>query len=407
MYPENGLEKMRQVIENCMGDAPPYCEATCPLHTDVKGYVNLIAEGKYPEAARLIREKLFLPATLGRICAHPCEEKCKRGDLKHPMSIAALKRFAARYDDPEKWDLAIGDDKGLSVAVIGAGPAGAQAALDLRKKGYAVTVYEKLPVVGGMLRVGIPEYRLPREIIDSEYSYLEKLGVTFRLGTEIGKDLSWDQVREEHDAVLIAVGSHKSVMIPIPGVDLEGVIPAVDLLRVASLARSYPVGRKVAVIGGGNVAIDAARTLRRIGAGEVHLYCLEKRDEMPAHCWEVEEAEEEGVIMHCCKGPAEILGKDGKVTGMAFHDCLSVFNEEGRFAPVCDTSRTEEIPFDNVVMAIGQSTDSSFLPEESTPRPSRREFRESSPPATPSSGPGSPSRPWPWAARPPSPSTAS
>ncbi len=365
MYPEEVLQKMQEIVDNCMGDAPAYCVSTCPMHTDVKGYINLIAEGRYVDAIKLIREKLFLPATLGRICAHPCEEKCKRNDLKYPMAIATLKRFAAEYDDENDWDLSIQPEKDKKIAIIGSGPAGAQAALDLRKKGYKVTIFEKLPVVGGMLRVGIPEYRLPRNIIDFEYSYLQKLGVEFRLNTEVGKDISFDELRNSFDVVLITVGAHKSTTIHIPGIDLEGVIPGVDFLREVSMTKKYPVGKKVAVIGGGNVAIDVARSLRRVGAEEVHLFCLESRKEMPAHSWEVEEAEEEGVVIHNGWGPKEIIGNNGKAAKIVLKACTSVFDSQGRFNPTYDENRLTEIEVDNVVMAIGQATDSSFIPEDS------------------------------------------
>ena len=212
-YPKEVLDKMQSIVDDCMGDAPAYCEAECPMHTDVKGYVNLIAEGKHKEAISVIREKLFLPATLGRICAHPCEDKCKREEVfRQPMAVAALKRFAAdNYDDKKDWDLTIEAEKSQKVAVIGAGPAGAQAALDLRRKGYDVTVYEKLPVFGGMMRVGIPEYRLPRDIIDHEYSLLEDIGVKFKMGVEVGKDVSFEELKRDYDAIIIAIGAHKGV----------------------------------------------------------------------------------------------------------------------------------------------------------------------------------------------------
>ncbi|SHJ88272.1 FAD-dependent oxidoreductase [Paramaledivibacter caminithermalis] len=361
-YPKQVLDKMQDIVDNCMGDAPPYCQATCPMHTDVKGYVNLIGEGKHKEAINLIREKLFLPATLGRICAHPCEEKCKREEaFRQPMAIAALKRFAAdNYDDKKDWNLTIEVEKPQKIAVIGAGPAGAQAALDLRRKGYKVTVFERLQVVGGMMRVGIPEYRLPRHIIDHEYSLLKDIGVEFKMGVEIGKDISFESLKNDFDAVIIAVGAHKGVVIPIPGHDLNGVLNAVDFLREVSLTRKYDIGKKIAVIGGGNVAIDVARSARRVGAEEVHLVCLESRPEMPAHDWEIEEAEEEGIILHDGFGPVKIVGNNGKVSGFEIKKCVSVFDEDGKFNPKYDENVKKILDVDNVVFAVGQAVDNSF-----------------------------------------------
>lgn len=364
-YPKEVLDKMQDIVDNCMGDAPPYCEATCPMHTDVKGYVNLVAEGKHSEAVNVIREKLFLPRTLGRICAHPCEEECKREkEFRQPMAIAAIKRFAAdNYDDENNWDLNTEEEKSQKVAVIGAGPAGAQAALDLRRKGYKVTVYERLQVLGGMMRVGIPEYRLPRDIIDHEYSLLNKIGVEFKMGVEIGKDISFEEIRKQYDAVIIAVGAHKPVIIPIPGHDLDGVLNAVDFLKEVSLTRKYNIGKKIAVIGGGNVAIDVARSARRIGVKEVHLVCLESRPEMPAHDWEIEEAIEEGVVLHDGFGPEKILDKNGKVSGFQIKKCKSVFDKDGKFNPQYDEKIKEVLDVDNVVFAVGQGVDNSFVPE--------------------------------------------
>lgn len=364
-YPKEVLDKMQKIVDDCMGDSAPYCEATCPMHTDVKGYVNLIAEGKHKEAINVIREKLFLPATLGRICAHPCEENCKREEeFRQPMAIATLKRFAAdNYDDKKDWNLKIESEKSGKVAVIGAGPAGAQAALDLRRKGYDVTVYERLEVFGGMMRVGIPEYRLPRDIIDHEYSLLEDLGVKFKMGVDIGKDISFEELKKENDAIIIAVGAHKGVVIPIPGHDIDGVLNAVDFLREVSLTRKYDIGKKIAVIGGGNVAIDVARSARRVGAQEVHLICLEDKPNMPAHDWEVEEAEEEGVILHDGFGPEKIIGPDGKVTGFEIKKCTSIFDKDGKFNPQYDENLKKILEVDNVIFAIGQGVDNSFVPE--------------------------------------------
>jgi NADPH-dependent glutamate synthase beta subunit-like oxidoreductase len=371
------LAKMKEIADGCMGEAPAYCVATCPMRTDVKGYVSLIGEGKHAEALRRVRETLFLPGTLGRICAHPCEEKCKRGEMKNPLSIAALKRFVAdRCDDDTLWDLGTAPEKGKRVAVIGAGPAGAQAALDLRRKGYQVTVYDRLQVKGGMLRVGIPEYRLPREVIDREYSLLEKIGIRFVLGVDIGKDIPFENLRRENDAVLIAVGAHKSVMLPVPGIDLAGVLNAVDFLREVSLTGRAELGHKVVVVGGGNVAVDTARSARRAGARDVHLVCVESRDEMPAHDWEIREAEEEGIEVHTSCGPLEILGAEGKVTGLRTVRCISVFDADGKFSPRYDSEVTDVITdVDNIIFAIGQSVDGSFVSEDLLPRQAGGRFR--------------------------------
>ncbi|KRT34807.1 FAD-dependent oxidoreductase [Acetomicrobium hydrogeniformans] len=363
-YPPDVIEKMKEIVEECMGDAPPFCQAACPMHTDAKGYIQMISEGKYKDAIKLIREKLFLPGTLGRICAHPCEERCKRGDLKYPMSIAELKRFASQFDNPSDWDLHCEQDKGKSVAIIGGGPAGAQAAIDLKKKGYSVTIFEKLPKAGGMLQVGIPEYRLPREIVDFEYSYLYKLGIEIRTGTEVGKDISFNDIKDNYDAILIATGATKSLILPIPGNDLNGVLGALELLKDVSEKKPVEVGNKAVVIGGGNVAMDAARTLLRVGAKEVQLFCLEQRHEMPAHTWEVEEAEDEGVIVNNGYGPKEILGKNGKVKAIRFKKCLSVFDAEGKFNPSYDENDIIEIDADSIIFAVGQRPDTSFIPTE-------------------------------------------
>lgn len=362
-YPESVLNKMKDIVDNCMGDAPPYCEATCPMHTDIKGYVNLIADGKNKESIKLIREKLFLPATLGRICAHPCEEKCKREEeFKQPMSIAALKRFVAdNYDDESDWDISVQKEMDKSIAIIGAGPAGAQAALDLRKKGYKVTIFEKLPVVGGMMRVGIPEYRLPRSVIDFEYRLLKKIGVEIKLGIEVGKDISFDKLKEEYDSVIIAVGAHKGVIIPLEGSNLDGVTHAVEFLKEVSLTKKFDCGKKIAVIGGGNVALDVARSARRIGVEEVNLICLEEKGKMPAHNWEVEEAIEEGVILHAGFGSDKIVGEE-KVRGIEIKKCLNIFDEEGNFNPVFDNNN-KLLEVDNIIFAVGQGIDNSFIKE--------------------------------------------
>lgn len=364
-YSQEVLDQMREIVDNCMGEEAAYCQAACPMHTDVKGYVNLIAEEQFDASIQLIRQKLFLPASLGRVCAHPCEENCKRKEaFSEPMSIAMLKRYVAdNYDMEADWDLTTAPDNGRKVAVIGAGPAGAQAAIDLRKKGYQVDIFEKLDVVGGMMRVGIPAYRLPRDIIDFEYRYLEKLGVNFHFGVEIGKDVTMESLEADFDAVVVAVGAHKGIVIPLEGHEAEGVLNAVDFLREVSLTGKAKIGKRIAVIGGGNVAIDVARSARRIGADQVHLICLEEKADMPAHDWEVEEALEEGVRLHSSHGSSHIAVKNGKVAGLAIQKCLSIFDDTKAFNPKFDESSLHTLEVDQVIFAVGQAVDSSFAGE--------------------------------------------
>ena len=204
------IANMEKIVENCMGEETAACVATCPMHTNVKEYVRLIKEGKGKEAIRVIRENLFLPGTLGRICAHPCEGKCKWNEGKSPMAIASLKRYAAdHFDFEDDWNYEIKEDNGKKVAIIGAGPSGLQAALELRREGCRVTVYEKLGVRGGMMRVGIPAYRLPREVLEREISYLDRLGIEFICDCEIGKDLAFQTLLDDYDSVVVAVGKHQ------------------------------------------------------------------------------------------------------------------------------------------------------------------------------------------------------
>ncbi len=350
------IKDAQKIVEECMGKEDAFCQSACPMSTDAKGYVNLIAEKKYDEAIKLIREKLFLPNTLGRVCAHPCEKDCRREvDFNEPIAIAALKRFAAeKADDESIWDLTTGNDTGKKVAVVGAGPAGAQAAIDLRRNGHAVTIYDKLDVLGGMMRVGIPAYRLPRDIIDYEYSYLTKLGVEFKLGVEIGKDIKFSELRDQYDVVLLAHGAHKGNIIPIPGHKAEGVFPATEYLKEISLTGNFEkAGKKIMVIGGGDVAMDCARSSFRIGAEEVYQCSLEDNDNLPASHEEIHESLEEGVIFNAGWGPIEIIEQDGKVTGIKIQKVKSIFDDEGRFNPAYEAEE-KIIDIDTVVMATGQ-----------------------------------------------------
>jgi len=361
-------------------EASPPCQVACPLHTDVRGYVAAIAQGDFEKGYAIAREPNPLVYVCSHVCAHPCEEECRRGHVDEPVSIAALKRFVAERHDsalghgPAKSDA---EPKEQKVAVIGAGPAGLTAAYDLARMGYPVTVFEALPEPGGMLRVGLPKYRLPREIIDVDIKGIQEAGVEIKTGVRIGQGLTISGLKEQgYAAVFIAIGAQQSRGLRIEGTELDGVLLGVDFLRDVNQGKPVKLGKRVLVIGGGNVAVDVARSaVRQGGPGdekEVHMICLECREEMPAHEWEIIEAKNEGIMLHPSLGPNKILGRDGKVVGLETIVCDSVFDSEGRFNPtfVCDTESV--IKGDTVILAIGQASDLSFLrPEdgvELTPR---------------------------------------
>lgn len=363
---EDVIARMSEFNENCMGDSEAACVTTCPMNTDARGYVKLIGEGKGKEAIKLIRENLFLPGTLGRICAHPCEKNCRRGDEDLPIAIASLKRYAAdNFDNPEEWDLSKENTTGKKVAVIGAGPAGAQGALELARNGHKITLFEKLPVLGGMMRVGIPEYRLPRDIIDKEYNILEKMGVEIKLETEIGKDIAFDDIKKSYDAILVAVGKHKGrIDTRLKNSGAVGVYNAADYLKEISLTGEFKnIGKKVAIIGGGDVAMDCARSSVRIGAVEtVYSIPLEATfDEMSASNHEIEGAVEEEIKFKLGNGIDKILtDENNRVNGIVLKRCLSLFDDNCNFNPKFDENTKEILEVDAIVFAIGQGIDSSF-----------------------------------------------
>ncbi|HHV10814.1 MAG TPA: FAD-dependent oxidoreductase [Clostridiales bacterium] len=355
-FSESVIHNAEKIVNECMGLEDSFCTSRCPMSTDAKRYVNLIAEQNYVEAVKVIREKVFLPNTLGRICAHPCESVCRReAEYGQPISIAALKRFAAEKADHESiWDLTTGEDTGKHVAIVGAGPAGAQAAIDLRKAGHSVTIYEKLDMVGGMLRVGIPEYRLPGDIIDYEYSYLDKLGIHFKMGVTIGKDISLEELREKYDAVLLAHGAHKGNIVSMPGNSTDGVYPATEYLKEISLTGKFSgAGKRIMIIGGGDVAMDCARSSLRIGAEEVYQCSLETLETLPACKEETDQTLEEGVICNFGWGPVEILEDDGAVGAIRIQKVKSIFDDNGKFNPSYE-EETRLIEVDTVIMATGQ-----------------------------------------------------
>jgi len=340
------------------------CRDACPAHIDVPGYLRLIAGGKADEANAVIREKVPFPGVLGRVCVHPCEDVCRRGEVNEPISICALKRYAA---DLEKglWkkNTRVKEDTGKKVAVIGAGPAGLTTAFYLRKQGHGVILFEARNKAGGMMRYGIPAYRLPWDIIDMEIGEILDLGVAFRPNQTLGRDFTLDQLREEgFDAVFVGVGAQLSRRMAIEGSDLPDVHWGVDFLRQLAEGEDIFLKEKVTVIGGGNVAVDVALSALRCGAKEVTIACLESREEMPAHEWEIEGALEEGVRIMPSWGPNRSEGENGRVTGVELVRCTSVFDDRGNFCPAFDDAK-EKVKTDQVIMAIGQASDLSFLEE--------------------------------------------
>ena len=375
MLKQSVIDNMKEIAEHCMGEETAACVATCPMHTNVKEYVRLIREGKGEEAIKVIRDQLFLPGTLGRICAHPCEGKCKWNEGKNPMAIASLKRYAAdHFDREEDWDLFCKDENGKKVAVIGAGPSGLQAALELRKEGCQVTVFEKMPVRGGMLRIGIPAYRLPRTILEREISYLDHLGVKFELNCEIGKNKPFSEILENFDSVIVAVGKQQGrVDRSLDHWDAKGIFSAAGFLKEAAMSQDVKEsGKVVLVVGGGDVAMDCARTARRLNAAEkVYSVCLEDSyDTMASSNHEIKGALAEGVKFNHSQAIQKIhTDENGRVSGVTLKKCLSMFDENGRFAPTYDEEDTRELKVDTIVFAIGQGVEAEFAGEILEQRP--------------------------------------
>ena len=342
------------------------CKAACPAHIDVPGYLRMCARGKRDEANAIIREKVPFPGVLGRVCIHPCEAACRRGEVNESISICALKRYAA---DGEKglWkkENRMVDDSGKKVAIVGAGPAGLTTAFYLRKKGHAVTVFDAGQAAGGMMRYGIPEFRLPTEILDKEINEILDRGIDLRPGQVLGKDITLDQLTNDgYDAVFLGVGAQDSRRIPLEGCNVPDVLWGVELLRRVAAGQEIKLKDSVVVFGGGNVAVDVAMTALRCGAGDVKMVCLECLDEMPVSPWELEEAKAEGVEIMPSWGPGRVITEDGKVTRMDLMECTCVFDEQGQFCP--EFSETKEcILVDQVILAVGQASDLSFLEDNS------------------------------------------
>ena len=345
------------------GIAP--CRVACPLHVNAQGYIALISQGRFAEALSLVREKNPFPGICGRICTHPCESQCTREKVDMPLAIMDLKRFVADQEKELGADLTISPEREERVAVIGAGPAGLMAAYELRRMGYQVTIFEALPFAGGMMRVGIPEYRLPRDILEKEVSLIQKMGVEIRFDTTIGEQITLADLKKEFSAVFIAVGAHVSARLGVDGEDLAGVKHGIDFLKEVNMGGKVNVGDKVAVVGGGNAAIDAARAAHRLGAEAVFIVYRRSRAEMPASPSEVAEAEREGIKIHFLTSPGRIVGEDGRVKGM---ECLKMKlgspDESGRRRPVSVEGSEFFLEADMIIPAIGQIPNVSFIDKE-------------------------------------------
>lgn len=391
------------------------CQYACPVHTDARGYIRAIAEGRYEDAYLIARGPNPLASICGRVCGAPCEVACRRGAIDKPVAIRGLKRFVADLfggrarpsEDfhPRDCDgldemtnvarfLASRDyvrPAGDPIAIVGSGPAGLAAAHDLALLGMRPVVLEMEPVPAGMLYTGVPAYRLPRDLIAAEVDTIRSLGVEFRCGVPVGRDVSFDQLRRDYRAVIVAVGAKRARMLTLPGSDAEGVLGGIDFLRAVSLGEPVKIGRRVIVIGGGNVAYDVSRSavrhdpeddptrlvdrqaesdisrmaLRQSAVREVHLCCLESREEMPADEVEIVEGEEEGIRRHNRLGPKEFLFREENgrrvVTGVRFRRVLRVFDENRRFSPVYDDNEVVDLEADTVLLSVGQAADLSFL----------------------------------------------
>ena len=338
------------------GDCVAPCQLNCPAKTDCQGYVGLIANGEYDAAIKLIKNKIPLPASIGRVCPHPCEKACRRKNVEEPINIAQLKAFAADMD--LKSDSYVPECKpasGKTVAVIGGGPAGLTAAYYLTIMGHSVTVYDMMDKMGGMLRYGIPQYRLPKEVLDKEIAILEKAGVKLVNNVKLGRDFTIKSLKEQNDAVIVAVGAWKSSSMRTPGEDLEGVYGGIDFLRAVIKGNAPEIGEKVAICGGGNTAMDACRTAVRLGAKEVYVIYRRTRNEMPADKLEIDEAEEEGVTYKFLTNPLSFNGENGKLKSVTLQLMeLGEPDASGRRKPVPIEGKTEEIELDSVILAIGQ-----------------------------------------------------
>jgi NADPH-dependent glutamate synthase beta subunit-like oxidoreductase len=334
------------------------CKSECPAHIAVQGYIKMASQGRYKEALELIKKENPFPAICGRICPRKCESACTRGGLDEPLAVDEVKKFLADQDlkaehrfVPEKKK-----QRSEKIAVIGGGPAGLSCAYFLAVEGYQVTVFEKQVKLGGMLTLGIPSFRLGKEVVNAEIDILKELGVEFKIGVEVGKDITLDALRKlGYKAFYLAIGAQTGRNLGLEGEDAQGVMTGVDFLRKVNLGEELKTEGNVVVIGGGNVAIDVARTAQRVGANTIDMFCLESRNEMPALDEEIEETLSEGIQINNSWGPKRILHENGRVVGVEFKKCISVFDENKKFSPKFDENETKIVKADYVLISVGQA----------------------------------------------------
>ncbi|MGB4984378.1 MAG: FAD-dependent oxidoreductase, partial [Erysipelotrichaceae bacterium] len=341
------------------------CKTACPAHIAVQGYLKLASQGKYTEALGLIKKENPLPAICGRICNRKCEDACTRATVDEAVAIDEVKRFVSEQDlnektryIPKKIIPSTRGEFSQKIAIIGGGPAGLSCAYFLALSGYRPTIFEKNPYPGGMLRYGIPSYKLEKEVIDAEIEVIKELGVEIKCNVEVGKDITIQQLREEgYLGFYLAIGCQGSRKANIENEDAKNVLSAVDFLHKVTDDENTKVKGNSVVIGGGNVAIDVARTALRCGSKDVQMYCLESQSQMPASKEEQDEATSEGVKINCGWGIKEIKVNNGKVCAVVLKQCVSVFDDNGKFAPTYDENNTTEVKCDNLFLSIGQSID--------------------------------------------------
>ena len=341
------------------------CQPTCPTQINIPRYIGFIAEGKFAEALRVIKEHCPMPLTIGRVCPAPCEDVCRRKDVDEAININDLKRFVAdrEYRSGKHTRVFVHPDTGHKVAIIGGGPAGLTCAYYLRRLGHSTTIFESLPELGGALRYGIPEYRLPKKALEWEIEGLLSIGVETNVNTAVGRDITYESLMEKgFEAIFMATGTPKGLLSGVEGEDLDGIMTGIDFLRDMGMSKKIRLGPRVMVIGGGNVAIDVALSaLRLSGVEEVYMASLEGRFQMPAWEHELMDALVEGVVLNNRWAPKRVIDEEGRVTGLEFKRCLAVFDQTGRFNPKYDESQIMRIDIDNVIVTIGQGTDVEFI----------------------------------------------